>query len=266
MPLHLARFYEKGGDIGEVQDMWGYLVLHTCVPDTYDRLIKRDNFVFPSNSKEGAIQLDEHAIPSPVPEASGRINAFSCPTGFNLRKVDAVLQRTDNDSLLYSPYALAPETQELYCAARGGSFNLTWGDLNTPPILSTTSIPQLQFILQQAFPSMGKVKLSSTHTAVCTGSRELGGGDGATTTIIFLSLHSPPIPLITVQTNQLEGRAVRLITRRKVSLNTAFVEECSGHGVCDTSVGECRCWDGWGSSEGLGGEGTHGDCGRWLKG
>lgn len=251
--------------MGQVEDMWGDQVLHTCLPDTYDRLVLRQNFVFPANSKEGAIQLDEHAIPSPTPLTSGRIDTYTCPTGFNLRKVDAVLQRTDNKTLRYSPYTLAPETHEIYCAARGGSFTLTWGDTTTPSISSSTTIPQLQFILQQTFPSMGKIKLSSTHTSVCTGSRELGGNDGATTTLIFLSLHTLPIPLLTVQQNQLQGRSVRLSTKRKVSLMTEFVEECSGHGVCDISVGECRCWDGWGPSDGLGGEGTHGDCGRWLK-
>ena len=37
--------------------------------------------------------------------------------------------------------------------------------------------------------------------------------------------------------------------------------ECSNHGTCDHSTGICSCFKGYGSSNGLGAEGTRGDCG-----
>lgn len=36
---------------------------------------------------------------------------------------------------------------------------------------------------------------------------------------------------------------------------------CSNHGICDTSSGTCACFDGFSSSDGLGGSGSRGDCG-----
>jgi hypothetical protein len=38
--------------------------------------------------------------------------------------------------------------------------------------------------------------------------------------------------------------------------------ECSGRGLCDRASGVCVCFPGYSSSDGLGGPGTQGDCGR----
>ena len=40
---------------------------------------------------------------------------------------------------------------------------------------------------------------------------------------------------------------------------------CSGKGICDQNTGECKCFVGWGSSDGAGNMGPNNDCGHRLK-
>uniref|UniRef100_A0A7S1C085 Epidermal growth factor-like domain-containing protein n=1 Tax=Corethron hystrix TaxID=216773 RepID=A0A7S1C085_9STRA len=37
--------------------------------------------------------------------------------------------------------------------------------------------------------------------------------------------------------------------------------ECSNHGKCDRLTGKCKCFQNWGSSDGMGSSGTIEDCG-----
>lgn len=46
---------------------------------------------------------------------------------------------------------------------------------------------------------------------------------------------------------------------------TKLDAECSRHGICDYTEGECMCFEGWGSSDGNGAIGHRRDCG-WYKG
>lgn len=48
---------------------------------------------------------------------------------------------------------------------------------------------------------------------------------------------------------------------RKIQDGTTIDEVCSNRGLCDTETGQCHCFHGWVSSNGMGGPGLTPDCG-----
>ena len=57
------------------------------------------------------------------------------------------------------------------------------------------------------------------------------------------------------------GYAPSGIRAGQVVRGTAVDVVCSGRGLCDNTVGTCKCFTGWGSSDGMRGPGGVGDCG-----
>lgn len=51
----------------------------------------------------------------------------------------------------------------------------------------------------------------------------------------------------------------------EIVAGTKLDAECSRHGYCDSTAGECICFEGWGSSDGDGNIGHRLDCG-WHAG
>ena len=43
------------------------------------------------------------------------------------------------------------------------------------------------------------------------------------------------------------------------------LQTCSRRGICDETLGKCKCFSGWGSSDGSGSLGPNNDCGHRLK-
>jgi hypothetical protein len=80
------------------------------------------------------------------------------------------------------------------------------------------------------------------------------GGGGFTVT--FLTEHGD-LPLISVESST--GDAAITIT--EVTKGTKENAVCSDRGICDESTGDCVCFPGYASSNGMGGAGTIADCG-----
>lgn len=105
----------------------------------------------------------------------------------------------------------------------------------------------------------------------CCLSRQVGMWGEDKSTALCSVAGSPPasvvfktelgnIPLLSVATSI----GVSIEVTEEVE-GTKLNIECSGHGHCDATIGECVCFDGWASSDGDGAVGHRLDCG-WSPG
>lgn len=166
-------------------------------------------------------------------------------------------------SLRVCPFGDDPMTRNQYdaqqlitCAANATDgyavFSFRQGSTAQLPYSATRAQIQAAF---QAVPSIGLVAVDLNQNNVldrmCT-------PHGSQMLITFLSTHGP-LPLLTVTYQNIDSIS---ITNYKTGDKENL--ECSGRGICDRALGVCECFSGFGSSDGMGGSGTMGDCGYVL--
>lgn len=261
----------------KVRDMqtWDADRIHMCLVDKYGYFYDENNLIHSSKAMynltdrfmESRAAINERFVSH---QEGMFMDYYSCPKGFNRRKLDPLIPLANitafqearvigNTSNFYSPYAdQFLEIQSIRCAASYGSFKLTFRGHTSARILANETIPGLQKILE-SIPTLGKVSINSTSATVCT-TRD----GGARIWVRFDGQLDKSLPLLQTTDVGVYGFPGLVEVTRVQTLAVDLLEECAGHGVCDQLTGLCRCWDGWGSSDGLGGEGTHGDCGRYL--
>ncbi len=83
---------------------------------------------------------------------------------------------------------------------------------------------------------------------------------GTTTSITFRQ-NSGNLPLISVAATATSGTVTATVVTGSTIEGTTDNAVCSNRGLCDTGVGVCECFTGYGSSDGDGGSGTLPDCG-----
>lgn len=142
------------------------------------------------------------------------------------------------------------EVQDLYCEDDGdGYLKLTFREATTTTIAASATVATLQAALE-ALPTVQKVKVLNLNTtdSVCSVGGQL-------LRVSFLAAHGD-LPLLELTTSYITAAHVKEFLK-----GTKEVLECSGRGLCDHSTGLCTCFTGFGSSDGMGGPGTMGDCG-----
>eukprot|EP01039_Chlorochromonas_danica_P005159 gene5159-5677_t len=229
-----------------------------------------------------------------IDQYGNQLNQTACRRGFNRRLLDKVFPKANTTSTttvgytltaigdrtiiqqsgsssstpLTSPddyYSLYDQTQNileiqsLTCNAQYGSFDLYWYNMYIGTLTSDMTLIQVQTILSSN-PILGPVYLQSNYPKLCTTYH-----GGTIVNITFLTIFNfPIIPLLTIENIQLIGRPATITIDRIQAYYYNITEECSGHGYCNYNNGRCHCWDGYGSSDGLGNIGNHDDCGHYI--
>jgi len=153
-----------------------------------------------------------------------------------------------------TPAVQAFECKTVATPTPGYTFQLSFRNYITPPIPGTTLVYQLESILE-ALPSINNVAVSTTtnpNGPLCTAS-------GVLTYITFYSPSgNPPTMGLIMDDASNFAAGTQVFTS---TTGTTDYAECSGRGLCDYSMGTCKCFLGYGSSDGNGNTGQLEDCG-----
>ncbi|KAJ0395632.1 hypothetical protein P43SY_003288 [Pythium insidiosum] len=168
----------------------------------------------------------------------------SCPTG-------------DDPLTVYLPNGSpqVSEIQELVCVGSSGFFSLRFRDAATPQLPFSTPLSTLQAALL-ALPTIKGVSVQYTagQTQACT-------ANGANRILIEFTKNFGDVPALRWV---IDGALTMTINVDGTGASRRGTKEealCSNRGLCTYTTGQCRCFFGFTSSDGLGNEGDRGDCG-----
>jgi len=188
-----------------------------------------------------------------IPTASGyNLNSFACPKTYNPRTLQTDIHSASDAKYVYN-------VQHLTCTARSGSFRLSFRGQTTSLIHHNSSVSHVTESLQE-LTTIGIIKIrlqfgGSEDSRICDSS-------GDTTLVVTFLTEIGNIPELVI--NDLSLSPSDSISIANNELENSYLYECGGHGECQRDSGSCLCWDGWGSSDGFGGDGIFGDCGASL--
>jgi len=156
------------------------------------------------------------------------------------------------------PTQLMPEDEQqiITCTNNGtaGAVVFSFRGSQVPQLSHDASSAQVQAALQSV-PAVGLVSVDVNDAA---GEDRLCSPKGSAFLVTFRTTHGP-LPLLQYSVQNIANLFVTEYRK-----GNKAVLECSGRGVCDRALGLCECFDGYGSSDGVGGAGTMRDCGYVL--
>ena len=189
-----------------------------------------------------------------------------CPYGFDRRELKEMSSNRTRNILLYQQNVTAPayqrEVQQFTCVASGGTFSVSFRGLSSASVAFSATTNAFISALT-GMPAIGNVSI--TMSSASGTANQICGSSGNTGNITFTT-EIGYTPLLTTATSSLTlGGGSGYITFSRLVKGKGVMYECSGHGDCDRAVGECRCYDTYGTSDGYGHFGVRGDCGRSIE-
>jgi len=168
------------------------------------------------------------------------------------------------------------EVQLLVCTATSGTFRLSFrsvlGDVPCTDSLPTTASADDIKTALESLETIGTVDVSLIDTATSGGAASTACSAGGDTVIsVRFVTDLGDVPNLKVDVSTLSGGSIavysdgsaytaNLYTVTSVA-GTTVPEVCSNRGVCDTALGICNCFSGFGSSDGTNSPGSIPNCG-----
>jgi len=199
-------------------------------------------------------------------------SGLECPYGIDLLSATHSLAAAKaNDSAYLTrtvwvdPRKWGREVQQVLCTANAGSFTLTFRNHTTSLLAYNAGAAAAKAALE-ALPTVGEVQVtimeaSDAPSLLCSSN---AATDHYFEVLFLTELSNTPLLRVDVSDTLTHGSAKVLEAKRTSNRGLGTLKECSGKGECNRQTGECECWPHWGSSDGFGGRGTHGDCGYSL--
>jgi len=171
-------------------------------------------------------------------------SSYSCPSGDNPSMPKHNVTQTD-----------AWEVQTLTCTATAGTFRIMFkGDASDHLAFDISEADFLSSLLNMRTFGNVVVAYTASKTTFCT-----SDGSNAVSVTFYSELgDQPPIKANTVA---LVPSITATVAVAELTKGSKQEQECGGQGLCDQTTGDCSCFNGYSSSDGMGGNGLRGDCG-----
>ncbi len=151
------------------------------------------------------------------------------------------------------------EIQKLMCANSEGSFSLTFRGATTSPISAAVATGyDLETALESLNPYLDYPLDVLVYTDIGLGLKQYDNICAGGTFYVEFLYPNGDVPLFTV-----EEQGTQVIITEEIKGTTEWAE-CSLHGSCDRSTGECACFYGYTASDGQGSSGAIANCGYQL--
>ena len=184
------------------------------------------------------------------------LSKMPCPFGYSSRHIKYSNDLTNITSV-----------QSLQCRGSSGNFVLSFRNHQSiVGAVTTAQIRDLKAVLQ-SMRTVGTVTVTAP-TGFTDTSLLCDLSSSAPLVEIEFTSEFGPLPLLQQHVSSTiagdSSSALYIEEVRGFPADETALQECSGHGHCSYSSGVCKCFPHWGSSDGLGGIGTLGDCGHQL--
>jgi hypothetical protein len=166
------------------------------------------------------------------------------------------------------------ETQRIRCKASSGRFTVSFRKAKTASLSYAVSRTALISALE-SLSTIGKVevlydKYDHTDLKAVAAKNVACTADGSNLITVIFSTELGDVPALKFVEDGVDSIDIFTDGERTVNFEGVSIssfpgtfenEVCGRRGLCDSALGQCTCFMGFGSSDGSGGPGTRGDCG-----